>query len=53
MMNFSYAECTPCMTDCVMAEFKKLGQKHRVPLRIAKDPRFERIDLHTWNHLCR
>ncbi|KAG4981121.1 hypothetical protein JHK82_034371 [Glycine max] len=34
---------TPCITDCVMAELEKLGQKYRVALRIAKDPRFERI----------
>ncbi|KAL6219586.1 hypothetical protein ACLB2K_007345 [Fragaria x ananassa] len=36
-------ECTPCITDCVMAELEKLGQKYRVALRIAKDPRFERL----------
>ncbi|KAF4390237.1 hypothetical protein F8388_019892 [Cannabis sativa] len=34
---------TPCITDCVMAELEKLGQKYRVALRIAKDPRFERL----------
>ncbi|KAK2995815.1 hypothetical protein RJ640_006154 [Escallonia rubra] len=34
---------TPCITDCVMAELEKLGQKHRTALRIAKDPRFERL----------
>ncbi|KAL0739858.1 hypothetical protein Bca4012_081371 [Brassica carinata] len=33
----------PCITDCVMAELEKLGQKYRVALRIAKDPRFERL----------
>ncbi|KAG9160388.1 hypothetical protein Leryth_008789 [Lithospermum erythrorhizon] len=38
-----YAKCTPCITDCVMAELEKLGQKYRVALRIAKDPRFERL----------
>ena len=26
-----------------MAEIEKLGHKHRVALRIAKDPRFERL----------
>ncbi|XP_008233028.1 PREDICTED: rRNA-processing protein FCF1 homolog [Prunus mume] len=36
-------ECTPCITDCVKAELEKLGQKYRVALRIAKDPRFERL----------
>ncbi|ELW64184.1 rRNA-processing protein FCF1 like protein [Tupaia chinensis] len=33
----------PCITDCVMAEIEKLGQKYRVALRITKDPRFERL----------
>uniref|UniRef100_A0A286XQV6 FCF1 rRNA-processing protein n=1 Tax=Cavia porcellus TaxID=10141 RepID=A0A286XQV6_CAVPO len=35
--------CIPCITDCVMARIKKLGQMYRVALRIAKDPRFERL----------
>lgn len=26
---------TPCITDCVMAELEKLGQKYRVALRYA------------------
>ncbi|OVA01880.1 PIN domain [Macleaya cordata] len=43
MMDCLYAKCTPCITDCVMAELEKLGQKYRVALRIAKDPRFERL----------
>ena len=43
MMDCLYAECTPCVTDCVMAELEKLGQKYRVALRVAKDPRFERL----------
>ena len=37
----------PCITDCVMAEIEKLGQKYRVALRIAKDPRFERLCVYT------
>jgi len=28
-------EGTPCITDCVMAELEKLGQKYRVALRCA------------------
>ncbi len=36
MMDCLYAECTPCITDCVMAELEKLGQKYRVALKIAK-----------------
>eukprot|EP00128_Syssomonas_multiformis_P006504 Colp12_sorted_trinity150504_noHs@25623 len=43
MMDCLYAKCVPCITDCVMAELEKLGPKFRVALRIAKDPRFERI----------
>jgi U3 small nucleolar RNA-associated protein 24 len=43
MMDCLYAQCTPHITDCVMAELEKLGQKYRVALRIAKDPRFERL----------
>ena len=43
MMDCLYAECVPHITDCVMAELEKLGQKYRVALRIAKDPRFERL----------
>ncbi|KAM0944460.1 putative rRNA-processing protein Fcf1/Utp23 [Dioscorea sansibarensis] len=43
MMDCLYAKCTPCITDCVMAELEKLGQKYHVAFRIAKDPRFERL----------
>ncbi|KAJ4969905.1 hypothetical protein NE237_003004 [Protea cynaroides] len=43
MMDCLYAKCTPCITSCVMAELEKLGQKYRVALRIAKDPRFDRL----------
>lgn len=43
MMDCLYAKCTPYITDCVMAELEKLGSHYRVALRIAKDPRFERL----------
>eukprot|EP00884_Botryococcus_braunii_P005164 jgi/Botrbrau1/14649/Bobra.0108s0010.1 len=43
MVDCLYAECTPCITDCVMAELEKLGQKYRVALKVAKDPRLERL----------
>ncbi|XP_017298005.1 rRNA-processing protein FCF1 homolog [Diaphorina citri] len=33
----------PYITDCVLGEIEKLGQKYKVALRIIKDPRFERI----------
>jgi hypothetical protein len=36
MLDCLYAKCTPYITDCVMAELEKLGQKYRVALRIAK-----------------
>ncbi|EAS29756.3 U3 small nucleolar RNA-associated protein 24 [Coccidioides immitis RS] len=43
MMDCLYAKCIPVITDCVLAELEKLGQKYRLALRIAKDPRFERV----------
>lgn len=43
MMDCLYAQCTPCITDCVLAELEKLGPKYRVALKVAKDPRLERL----------
>jgi len=43
MMDCLYAKCIPYITDCVVGELEKLGQKYRVALKIIKDPRFERI----------
>eukprot|EP00037_Helgoeca_nana_P014130 m.131113 g.131113 ORF g.131113 m.131113 type:complete len:197 (-) comp22406_c0_seq1:124-714(-) len=43
MMDCLYAKCTPCITDCVIAELEKLGGKYRLALRIAKDERFTRL----------
>ena len=43
MMDCLYAKCTPCITDCVMAELEKLGTRFRLALRLAKDPRFDRL----------
>jgi len=43
MMDCLYAKCIPCVTDCVIAELEKLGQRYRVALRVARDPRFERL----------
>ena len=42
-MDCLLAKVIPCVTECVLAELEKLGPKYRVALRIAKDPRFERI----------
>lgn len=33
----------PCVTDCVLAELEKLGHRYRIALRVARDPRFERL----------
>lgn len=43
MMDCLYAKCTPCITDCVIAELEKLGLAYRMALRVAKDPRFRRL----------
>ncbi|CAG7834673.1 unnamed protein product [Allacma fusca] len=43
MMDCLYAKCTPYITDCVLAELEKLGSKHRIALKIVKDPKFERL----------
>ncbi|XP_043286542.1 rRNA-processing protein FCF1 homolog [Venturia canescens] len=43
MMECLYAKCIPYITDCVMGEMEKLGQKYKIALKIIKDPRFERI----------
>ncbi|OZJ06444.1 hypothetical protein BZG36_00592 [Bifiguratus adelaidae] len=43
MMDCLYAKSIPCITDCVMAELEKLGPKYRIALRVARDPRFERL----------
>lgn len=36
MVDCLYAQCTPMITDCVMAELEKLGAKYRVALKVAK-----------------
>ncbi|KAI8900452.1 Fcf1-domain-containing protein [Globomyces pollinis-pini] len=43
MMDCLYAKCIPCITDCVMAELEKMGEKYRIALKVARDPRFERL----------
>lgn len=48
MMQCLYAKCIPYVTDCVMGELEKLGQKYKIALRIIRDPRFERLNcMHT------
>ncbi|KAK3842419.1 MAG: Fcf1-domain-containing protein [Linnemannia gamsii] len=43
MIGCLYAKSFPCITDCVMAELEKLGPKFKVALRVARDPRYERL----------
>lgn len=43
LMDCTLAKCIPCVTDCVLAELEKLGEKFRLALRLAKDDRFERL----------
>ncbi|EYE93920.1 rRNA-processing FCF1 family protein [Aspergillus glaucus CBS 516.65] len=43
MMDLLYAKCIPCFTDCTIAELEKLGPKYRLALRVAKDPRWTRL----------
>lgn len=42
-MDCLYAKCTPYVTDCVVGELEKLGDKYRLALKMIKDPRFERL----------
>jgi len=42
-MDCLLAKCIPCVTDCVMGELEKLGTRHRLALRLAKDERFQRL----------
>ncbi|XP_003393089.1 rRNA-processing protein FCF1 homolog [Bombus terrestris] len=44
MMECLYAKCIPYITDCVLGEMEKLGQKYKIALKIMKDPRFERLN---------
>ena len=43
LMDCLLAKCIPYITDCVMAELEKLGSRYHVALRLAKDPRFQRL----------
>ncbi|SOV13520.1 rRNA-processing protein FCF1,putative [Plasmodium sp. DRC-Itaito] len=41
------AKCNIFVTDCVVAEMEKLGQRYSLGLKLIKDPRFQRL---TCNH---
>jgi U3 small nucleolar RNA-associated protein 24 len=43
MMDCLLGKCIPYMTDCVIAELEKFGQKYRLALRLSKDPRIQRL----------
>ncbi|KAM3135995.1 rRNA-processing protein fcf1 [Paramecium bursaria] len=42
-MDCLLGKCIPYVTDCIIAEMEKLGQKTRLALRLTKDPRFEKL----------
>jgi rRNA-processing protein FCF1 len=52
MLDCLYAECTPCITDCVLAELEKLGQKYRVALKVAKVSAPRRYQTHQRSRGC-
>ncbi|KAK8017662.1 hypothetical protein PG993_013988 [Apiospora rasikravindrae] len=43
MMDVLLAKANPIISDCVMGELERLGPKYRLALRIARDPRWERL----------
>lgn len=43
MMDCLMAKCIPTITECVLAELEKLGPRYRMALKVARDPRFERL----------
>ena len=47
IMDCLYAKVTIYVCSCVVAELEKLGDKFKVALRCAKDPRFEKLHCGT------
>ncbi|KAG9391867.1 rRNA-processing protein Fcf1/Utp23 [Carpediemonas membranifera] len=43
MMDCLLAKCTPFVTDCIMNELERHGQRMGLALKLAKDPRVKRI----------
>lgn len=43
MLDCLFAKCIPCISDCVMGELEKMGTQYRIALKVARDPRFERL----------
>ncbi|PAA74363.1 hypothetical protein BOX15_Mlig020726g3, partial [Macrostomum lignano] len=42
-MDCLYGKCVLYVTDCVLAEMEKMGEKYRVALKILHDPRVRRL----------
>jgi len=42
-MDLLFAKCNLFLTDCVIGEMEKLGQRYTIALRMAKDERFGRL----------
>jgi len=42
-MDCLLGKIIPCISECVIGELEKFGKKYRLALRIAKDPRFQRL----------
>jgi U3 small nucleolar RNA-associated protein 24 len=43
VLKYSLFVGIPYVTDCIVGELEKLGQKYKIALKIVKDPRFQRI----------
>ncbi|KAL0220404.1 hypothetical protein RCL1_000258 [Eukaryota sp. TZLM3-RCL] len=43
LVDCLHAKAIPMVTDCIVAELEKLGQKYRVALRMAKSSMFQRL----------
>lgn len=43
MLDCLFAKVIPCVCSCVLAELEKLGHKFRLALRLARDPRWQRL----------
>eukprot|EP00916_Digyalum_oweni_P011904 GHVL01019752.1.p1 GENE.GHVL01019752.1~~GHVL01019752.1.p1 ORF type:complete len:133 (+),score=19.56 GHVL01019752.1:245-643(+) len=43
MMDCLVGKCIPYVTDCVVGELEKMGHRYKIALRMARDPRVERL----------
>lgn len=42
-MDCLLGKTTPYLTDCVVGELEKLGNRYKLALRLIKDPRFVKL----------